>query len=339
MRGRTVRIVLVAVVAVTAAFGSIVRPDAGQASNLHGYVLASAGRDGVFGTGDDVFATAKGEVKRGPLDPGLMTSAVPSASTASSTADEEPLPAPVNLRAVAIDAASVMLAWDPVAGAAAYAVYRGGDRLGETPETGYQVSDLSADTTYEFAVSAVSALGREGQRSAAITVRTRKPEPILEATASVYAYKPSVRFNDVYVGQLMVGDGASSYDHRSRTYVKIAGTEGLKSLRLVLNRHHVDPYGTSLTVSVHPVAQDWDPKTISWNSMPLHDSSVEIRLTLPNVGSQDVIDLTPLLEYWKTHRNYGIVIKATDERDLSLANHVNWYDLGTAKPPELSFAY
>lgn len=339
MRRFAVRAALAAVIAAAALFAGMGGSGAVGASGSPGYLLASAGRDGVFGTGDDVFATGKGEVKRGPLDPGLMASAVPSASTTPSTADEEPLPAPANLRAVAVGTTSVTLAWDPVAGAAAYMVYRDREKLGETPETGYQASGLSADTAYEFAVSAVSASGREGQRSAAITVRIQKPDPVIAAAASVYAFKPNVRFNDVYAGQLMVGDGSSYDDYRSRTYIKIAGTEGLKSLRLILNRHHVDPYGTSLAVSVHPVAQDWDPALVCWSNKPLHDSSVEIRLTLPHQGSQDVIDLTPLLAYWKVHPNCGIVIKATDEWDLSLANHVNWYDLGTAKPPELSFDY
>jgi hypothetical protein len=206
--------------------------------------------------------------------------------------------------------------------------------LGEASDTGYEVSDLSADTAYEFAVSAVSASGCEGQKSAPITVRTQTPDPVIMAAVFIGIYQPDINRGSDF---LHVGDGASGFDHRFRSYFKVAGVEGLEFLQLILCRYYEDPYGTDLAVSVHPVTQDWDPSTINWNNKPAHDASVEIRYTARYGRSSDTIDLTSLLAYWRTHANYGFVIKATDERDLSPANHVVWYGLGSARPPGLVF--
>ncbi|TFI25396.1 PHB depolymerase family esterase [Streptomyces sp. 4R-3d] len=82
------------------------------------------------------------------------------------------LPAPTGLRSTGVTGSSVALAWEPVAGASGYAVYRGGTRVGVPAEPQYTDSGLSAGTSYTYSVAARAADGAEGARSAQVTVGT-----------------------------------------------------------------------------------------------------------------------------------------------------------------------
>ncbi|MFB8438921.1 PHB depolymerase family esterase [Streptomyces niveus] len=82
------------------------------------------------------------------------------------------LPAPTGLRSTGVTGSSVALAWEPVAGASGYAVYRGGTRVGVPAEPQYTDSGLSAGTSHTYSVAARAADGAEGARSAQVTVGT-----------------------------------------------------------------------------------------------------------------------------------------------------------------------
>ncbi|GGH83572.1 chitodextrinase [Pullulanibacillus pueri] len=67
---------------------------------------------------------------------------------------------------------SVKLAWDAVANADHYEVYRDGTSIGTRVGTSYSDSGLTAETTYTYQVKAVGADGVESQLSNALEVTT-----------------------------------------------------------------------------------------------------------------------------------------------------------------------
>lgn len=82
------------------------------------------------------------------------------------------LPAPTGLRATGTTNSAISLAWEPVAGATGYAVYRGGTRVGRPVGAEYTDSALGAGTTHVYSVAAHGADGVEGARSAQVTAAT-----------------------------------------------------------------------------------------------------------------------------------------------------------------------
>ncbi|MFH9606564.1 chitinase [Streptomyces sp. NPDC017448] len=90
---------------------------------------------------------------------------------------EEPGPVvpapPAGLTAGATTTSSVALSWNAASGATGYTVYRDGVKATTSTGTSATVTGLSADTAYQFSVSAVNAAG-ESVKSAAISVRTAK---------------------------------------------------------------------------------------------------------------------------------------------------------------------
>lgn len=90
----------------------------------------------------------------------------------TSTPGPGQLPAPSGLRATGTTASAISLAWEPVAGASGYAVYRGGTRVAQPAEPRYTDSGLSAGTTHAYSVAARDAAGAEGPRSAQVTAGT-----------------------------------------------------------------------------------------------------------------------------------------------------------------------
>ncbi|MFJ7325420.1 chitinase [Streptomyces cyaneofuscatus] len=82
--------------------------------------------------------------------------------------------APAGLTAGATTTSSVALSWNAVSGATGYKVYRDGAQATTSTGTSATVTGLSADTAYQFTVSATNAAG-ESVKSAAVSARTAKP--------------------------------------------------------------------------------------------------------------------------------------------------------------------
>ncbi|WP_308117345.1 chitinase [Streptomyces fuscigenes] len=78
---------------------------------------------------------------------------------------------PGGLSASGATASSVNLSWGAVSGATGYNVYRGGTKVQSASGTSATVTGLSANTTYQFQVSATNAAG-ESAKSAAVSVTT-----------------------------------------------------------------------------------------------------------------------------------------------------------------------
>jgi poly(3-hydroxybutyrate) depolymerase len=101
------------------------------------------------------------------------------------------LPAPSGLQVTGVTSTSVTLAWNGVAGAAAYDVYRSGAKVNGTPlsSTVYSDGGLAAGTTYSYAVKALTAAGASGALSAAVTATTTQSGyACTTTTASNYAH-------------------------------------------------------------------------------------------------------------------------------------------------------
>ncbi|WP_210577077.1 chitinase [Streptomyces sp. GESEQ-4] len=79
--------------------------------------------------------------------------------------------APAGLSVSGTTSSSVSLAWNTVAGATGYHVYRDGTKVTAVTGTSATVTGLAASTSYSFQVTAVNAAG-ESVKSAAVTGRT-----------------------------------------------------------------------------------------------------------------------------------------------------------------------
>lgn len=82
------------------------------------------------------------------------------------------LPAPTGLAVTGTTDTTASLSWSAVSGAASYAVYRGGARVGSPTGTSYTDSGLTAGTSYQYTVAAVDSSGAVGAQSAAVTATT-----------------------------------------------------------------------------------------------------------------------------------------------------------------------
>ncbi|HEY8373043.1 MAG TPA: glycoside hydrolase family 18 chitinase [Pseudonocardiaceae bacterium] len=83
--------------------------------------------------------------------------------------------APANLRATAVTASSVTLAWDAATddvGVTGYEVFRDGTGVGTTTSTSFTVTGLAAQTGYTFTVRARDAAGNVSAASDPLTVTT-----------------------------------------------------------------------------------------------------------------------------------------------------------------------
>lgn len=88
----------------------------------------------------------------------------------------------VDLRAVDVGFSYLSLAWDEVAGADTYRVYRDGVLLSEQEETGYSDSGLATETAYTYGVSAVNEVGEN--TAVEIMVSTTEFKLVTDRTAA-----------------------------------------------------------------------------------------------------------------------------------------------------------
>lgn len=142
---------------------------------------------------------------------------------AATTAPAE-LKAPTGLKATANTSTSVTLAWDAVAGAGYYRVYRSGSstNVGATDagNKSIVIGGLQPNTDYTFSVAADTTTGKPGPKSAGVRVRTKpvalakptglKASSITRTTFRVTCSKvPGATYYRWYVN----GQGASATDN------------------------------------------------------------------------------------------------------------------------------
>ncbi|WP_170126250.1 fibronectin type III domain-containing protein [Paraliobacillus ryukyuensis] len=81
--------------------------------------------------------------------------------------------APVNLTAPNETATTVDLTWDAVSQADGYKVYQDGAEVAQVTDTTYQVTGLTASTSYDFYVTALNSdYGTESEASTTVTATT-----------------------------------------------------------------------------------------------------------------------------------------------------------------------
>lgn len=100
----------------------------------------------------------------------------------SVTIEGNPLPAPTDVTASAVDAQSITVSWSAVANAQRYNIYCNGAYLASTTALSYTNSGLSADTEYSYSVAAVYN-NKEYERSAAVAATTGKADYSLKLKA------------------------------------------------------------------------------------------------------------------------------------------------------------
>ncbi len=172
----------------------------------------------------------------------------------SVTIEGNPLPAPTDVTASAVDAQSITVSWSAVANAQRYNIYRNGAYLASTSALSYTDSGLVADTEYSYSVAAVFN-SKEYDHSDAVVATTDKADYSLklkDLSAEV------LNAGSNTFGITIVNNG--KYEQKSRStltlttndpYVTItAGSVGMAYLK-------VDAEGTKdFTVKVDELAPD-----------------------------------------------------------------------------------
>jgi hypothetical protein len=92
---------------------------------------------------------------------------------------------PANLHATSVGSTTVALAWDPVAGATAYGVYRGGTKVGgDVTAPSFSETSLTPATAYGYTVDATDGALRSSP-SAALPVTTAAADPVVMAAGDI----------------------------------------------------------------------------------------------------------------------------------------------------------
>jgi chitodextrinase len=110
-----------------------------------------------------------------------------------STVDTDAPTAPVNLAGSNISITGVDLTWDASTDNVAvtgYVVYQDGDSIDMVPDPGYSVSGLSAETNYEFYVTAIDAAGNESDTSNNVDILTL-PTGINDIESNAFTLYPN----------------------------------------------------------------------------------------------------------------------------------------------------
>jgi spore germination protein YaaH len=150
------------------------------------------------------------------------------ATISTASAREAPQP-PSGLRAVAVSATAVTLAWRaahagsaPVAG---YRVFRDGLALGQVAATRMAVPRLSVDEAYTFTVAAVDARGHVSPPSRALTLATDAPPP---STGSLHAFvlaSTGASFEDFKAHYTQIGTIHATYFECNRATGVVEGAD------------------------------------------------------------------------------------------------------------------
>ncbi|MYS94114.1 MULTISPECIES: chitinase [Streptomyces] len=151
--------------------------------------------------------------------------------------------APSGLNVSGTTSSSVSLAWNAVAGATGYTVYRDGAKVTAVSGTSATVTGLAAATSYSFQVTATNAAG-ESPKSAAVTGTTNKPNgpgPALPEHAVTGYWQ---NFNNGATVQRLA-DVPSQYDIIAVAFADATSTPGAVTFTLDsagLNGYTVDQF-------------------------------------------------------------------------------------------------
>ena len=190
--------------------------------------------------------------------------------------NSNPLPAPANLVAKALDKSSVSLSWDAVKNAQWYSVYRNGAWIKNvTDGTTYTDTGLKSNTTYTYKVAAY-ANDKEYEHSKEVSVTTIQEDYVV----SIKSVTPEVlEVGENVLSITMINDG--KYDQEARSgvvlsttspYVEVtAGSVGINALDVnqevtkdfYINVDPAIPNGTKVEFNLN-IAQKFTPFR-EWN--------------------------------------------------------------------------
>ncbi|MDO8559854.1 MAG: hypothetical protein Q7S23_02330 [bacterium] len=145
-----------------------------------------------------VFAAALGVISTrnnsGQVRIAYYASATPTPSPSATPAPV--LSAPTNFQVVEVGQNHIWLNWDSVAGASAYVVYNGTQRLTTFDASGFQsgyfLNYLTSNTTYVLAVAAMGADSKQSGKTPSKTVSTAPAKDKCEGTKLVEGYSSSI---------------------------------------------------------------------------------------------------------------------------------------------------
>ncbi|GIH06462.1 hypothetical protein Rhe02_45290 [Rhizocola hellebori] len=135
-------------------------------------------------------------------DAGGFLSALSTALTVrTQPGNVQPPPAPQNLRVVGTTSTTVSLAWDPVAVAAGYNVYRGSTLVGTPTGTTFTDTGLAPSTTYTYSLRTRDAAGNLSAASASVSAATLAGGGGSTCTAT---YRTTGSWNGGFQGEVTV---------------------------------------------------------------------------------------------------------------------------------------
>jgi chitodextrinase len=173
------------------------------------------------------------------------SSAIVNAKTSVSTGDTTPPAAPTNVLASGTTSSSVTLNWAAATdnvGVTGYEIYRNGTKIGDSPNTTFTATGLSANTTYSFTVIAADAGANKSTPSTAISVTT------LDTNKATIYYKKG--FANPYIHYSIAG--SSAWTVAPGTAIPTSEISGYNKIVIDLGT------ATSLVAAFNDGASNWD---------------------------------------------------------------------------------
>ena len=219
-----------------------------------------------------------------------------------------PLEAPSDVVAEAVDTRSIRVSWSAVKNAQSYNVYRDGALVATTPEVVYTDGGLSSDTEYGYSVAAVYNK-KEYERSGVVKATTGKADY-------------SVKIKAVVPGKLSVGENVleitlvnnGRYEQKSRSTLKLTaddsyavvetgnvgmsylpvGAEATKYFTVVVDESVPDGHSIGFNLNITELYEDkniWDCPFVLSVGEPGGDTSVREVETASTLYDGAVYDL------------------------------------------------
>lgn len=202
-----------------------------------------------------------------------------------------PLAAPANVTASAVNAQSITVSWSAVANAQRYNIYRNGAYLASTTALSYTDSGLSADTEYSYSVAAVYN-NKEYERSVAVSATTGRADYSLKLKA---LSTETLNVGENTFGITIVNNG--KYEQKSKSALTLTTSDPyvtITSGSINMNYLPVDKEDTkNFTVEIDKLAPDGHVARFDLDVTELYEDEnswdFTFDMTISNSGARDVI--------------------------------------------------